>query len=128
MRLQHRLRAASRSPAPSISASNSSKRESSPIHQVLNQISEALNALYGHKGTVPRINLGPCGSVAQIFHACWNEKFSNQATVCFILVPGSDTCAHIFIKLPDGNYFDGGYGVITPADVQARIDGRALIE
>jgi hypothetical protein len=83
----------------------------------LNRLRNEINATYGFRGGVPRINLGPCGRFAKAFHEQWNARFKDKVNIAFVIVkaPAGPFCGHIVVKLPDGNYFDGGNGVVTSA-------------
>jgi hypothetical protein len=81
--------------------------------EVLNRLRNAINAQYGYCEGVPRINLGPCGRFARAFHECWNARFREQINIAFVILNDGDHCYHVLVKLPDGNYFDGGNGVIS---------------
>lgn len=85
--------------------------------EILQQLSDELNATYG---TVhepgdnygePAINSGPCGPFAKVFMEQWNARFSQHVYLVFVMLNHSDECWHILIRLPDGQLYDGGYGV-----------------
>src|SRR5437016_1168490 len=80
---------------------------------VLNHLKNEINAQFGYEGQVPRINLGPCGRFAKIFYGKWNGRFDRKVIIAFLMQTGKEYCHHILIKLPDGHYYDGGYGVST---------------
>jgi hypothetical protein len=42
--------------------------------KVLNRLRDDLNAQYGYREGVPRINLGPCGRFAKAFREQWNTR------------------------------------------------------
>jgi hypothetical protein len=79
----------------------------------LNRLRNAVNALYGYRNGVPRINLGPCGPFARMFQAQWNARFQDKAIIAFVMSNEGSFCHHILVKLPDGTFFDGGNGVIS---------------
>jgi len=80
----------------------------------LNALRNDINAQYGFRNGAPRINLGPCGRFARDFRERWNARFREPVTIVF-LMSNRDTsnCYHVLVKLPDGNFFDGGNGVVT---------------
>jgi hypothetical protein len=81
--------------------------------QALNQLRDELNWRYGFKQGVPRVNLGPCGRVARIFREEWNERFGAKVHIAFVMTPEGEACHHVLIRLPNGDFFDGGNGVIS---------------
>jgi len=85
--------------------------------QVLNGLRNEINSHYGFREGVPRVNLGPCGRVARDFRAQWNERFDEKISVVFVMSPDGSECYHVLVKLPDGNYFDGGNGVMEEKDL-----------
>ena len=74
---------------------------------------EEINRKYGTRGGWPRVNLGPCGRFAKAFRQQWNQRFEAQVNIAFVMSEDGSTCHHVLIKLPNGNYFDGGNGVIS---------------
>ncbi|MES2212311.1 MAG: hypothetical protein V4490_04150 [Pseudomonadota bacterium] len=84
---------------------------------VLNELSHAINKLYGHVTLAgdnfgePAINSGPCAPFANTFFNLWNRKFTEKVTITFIMVKSSDECWHVLIRFPNGLLFDGGLGV-----------------
>lgn len=90
------------------------------IASYLNRIKDEINIEYGFKDEIPAVNLGPCGRFAKAFHAIWNRLFDEKVTVCFLFSPRGE-CEHVFIRLPDGDMFDGGYGVVPSADLWDRL-------
>lgn len=87
------------------------------VIQILNELSNAINNLYGYvdvKGDnfgEPSINSGPCGPFANAFYKCWNKRFNKKVSIIFVMVKNSEECWHVLIRLPNGLLFDGGYGV-----------------
>ena len=85
--------------------------------EVLNTLSQDINKLYGYVNMPgdnfgePAINSGPCAPFAKIFCECWNARFSKKVNIVFIMVKGSDECWHVLIRLPNGQLYDGGYGL-----------------
>jgi hypothetical protein len=96
--------------------------------EALDKIKESINAEYGFKNNFPRVNLGPCGPFAKTFFDIWNDLFPEKVTICFLFVRESKQCEHIFIRLPDGNYFDGGFGVVQPLEAAKFIPGGYIEE
>ena len=43
----------------------------------------------------------------------WNRRFNDKVNIVFVMATGGSQCRHVLVKLPDGNYFDGGNGVIS---------------
>lgn len=84
------------------------------IRQVLENIKNEINQEYGFQGNIPSINYGPCGVFAKIFYDEWNKTFpGDECHICFIMTLNRDECDHVVIKLPSGDFFDGGIGVHT---------------
>ena len=79
---------------------------------VLNELRNEVNYIYGYDDGYPRVNLGPCGRFAKAFREQWNARFRHKINIVFVMTPAGDHCHHVLVKLPDGNYFDGGNGVI----------------
>lgn len=82
----------------------------------LNALRDEINETYGFHEGWPRINRGPCGRFAKLFHEEWNARFKNKINIVFVMMPeGIDAvgCDHVLVKLPDGSYYDGGGGVMT---------------
>ena len=79
---------------------------------VLNRLRNEINLTYGFKDGVPRINLGPCGRFAKEFREQWNARFKRNVNIIFVMTPDGAHCYHVLVRLPDGNYYDGGNGVI----------------
>ena len=95
-------------------ASKSNDRQSS----VLNGLRDEINLLYGSDETYqPRVNLGPCGRFAKTFREEWNARFKRKVDIVFVMGFWGTHCYHVLVKLPDGNYFDGGNGVISGPDL-----------
>jgi hypothetical protein len=83
---------------------------------VLNELRAEINGTYGFVDGWPRINRGPCGRFAKIFHEQWNVRFKQKINVVFVMmpnVPDGVGCDHVLVKLPDGSYYDGGGGVMS---------------
>ena len=81
---------------------------------VLNVLRIEVNLNYGYVEGWPRVNRGPCGGFAKAFREQWNTRFNHKINIAFIMKPHGG-CDHVLVKLPDGNYFDGGSGVIPGA-------------
>jgi hypothetical protein len=82
---------------------------------VLNALRNEINLTYGFERGWPRVNRGPCGRFAKTFREHWNARFKQKINIAFIMMPDLPDgvgCDHVVVKLPDGNYFDGGSGVI----------------
>jgi hypothetical protein len=90
---------------------------------------DEINLSYGYRDAVPRINLGPCGRFAREFREQWNSRFHQEINIVFIMSPDGNECYHVLVRLPDGNYFDGGNGVISgPALLKRYQPGTRLDE
>lgn len=79
----------------------------------LNRLRDDVNAAYGYREGVPRVNLGPCGRFAKAVREQWNARFSEKINIAFVMSQDNSMCHHVVVRLPDGSYFDGGNGVIT---------------
>lgn len=86
--------------------------------EILNDLKEEINEYYGFYNGAPRINSGPCGRFANLFHEEWNNRFAEKVSISFIMSADSSECYHVLIKLPDGNYYDGGNGILTSKDLK----------
>ncbi len=95
---------------------------------VLNRLSDAINAIYGYRDGAPRINLGPCGRFARDFRERWNARFSEPTNIVFVMTGDETNCHHVMVRLPDGNYYDGGNGVVTAQTVLCLYPGSRLDE
>jgi hypothetical protein len=85
-----------------------------PQVAVLNGLRDEINQVDGYSDTSePRVNLGPCGRFAKTFREEWNERFKRKVNVVFVMGFWGTHCYHVLVKLPDGNYFDGGNGVMS---------------
>src|SRR5262245_48718943 len=85
-------------------------------HQVavLNGLRDEINLIYGYRYFAsPRVNWGPCGRFAKTFREEWNARFKEKVNIVFVMSIDGKVCYHVLIQLPDGNYFDGGNGVIS---------------
>jgi len=80
---------------------------------VLNGLRDEINLVYGYNDGSPRVNLGPCGRFAKAFREQWNDRFKTRVNIVFVMTDDAKHCYHVLVKLPDGNYFDGGNGVIS---------------
>jgi len=80
---------------------------------VLNDLRDEINSNYGFFNGVPRVNLGPCGRFARIFHQQWNTRFPDKVHIVFIMQGDGDDCRHVLVQLPDGNFYDGGSGTMS---------------
>ena len=97
---------------------------------VLNGLRNEINATYGFKDGVPRINFGPCGPFAKAFREQWNARFKEKINIVFLMggTPPDSFCCHVLVKLPDGSYFDGGNGVVTDRTLQLQFPGVRIEE
>lgn len=86
------------------------------LREVLQNLTDEINAEYGFHDGIPRINYGPCGVFAKLFYEEWNSLFPEKVNICFILTPNKDECDHVAIRLPAGEIFDGGIGIHTDSE------------
>jgi hypothetical protein len=56
---------------------------------------------------------GPAVRFAKTFREEWNARFKKKVNIVFVMGFWGTHCYHVLVKLPDGNYFDGGNGVIS---------------
>src|SRR6187401_2783996 len=54
---------------------------------VLNELRDEINLTYGFVDGGPRINRGPCGRFARIFHEQWNARFKEKINIVFVMMP-----------------------------------------
>src|SRR5262245_11808037 len=95
----------------------------------LNALRDDINARYGFRNGVPRINLGPCGRFARDLRKRWNTRFREPTTIAFIMSNSDPSnCFHVLVRLPDGRYYDGGNGVMTRTSLTARYQGGHIEE
>jgi len=95
---------------------------------VLNRLRNALISTYGCLEGWPRINLGPCGRFARDLYEQWNARFNEKVNIVFLMTQDGSTCNHIVVRLPDGNLYDGGFGVVTNESYQMIIPDIRLDE
>src|SRR5258708_28506008 len=95
---------------------------------VLNRLHNDINSQYGFREGMPRINLGPCGRFARDFREHWNARFNEKINIVFVMTGDRSHCHHVMVRLPDGNYYDGGNGVITAPALQMLFPGSRLDE
>jgi hypothetical protein len=95
---------------------------------VLNRLRNDINSTYGFREGMPRINLGPCGRFARDFRERWNARFSDKVNIVFVMTGDRTHCHHVMVRLPDGNYYDGGNGVITERSLLNLFPGGRLDE
>jgi hypothetical protein len=89
------------------------------VADILNKLRDDINEEFEVSEQGPRINRGPCGPFAALFYETWNSIFSDPCQICFLMaVDNPDLCYHILVKLPDGKFFDGGYGVADLAQAE----------
>src|SRR5215467_4456962 len=92
------------------------------VKEVLNKLRDDINEVFGVSKAGPRINQGPCGPFAALFLEVWNLYFPLPCRICFLMDTNDpELCYHCFVQLPDKRFFDGGYGVLTRAEVEAQI-------
>ena len=54
---------------------------------VLNALRNEINENYGFERGWPRVNRGPCGRFAKIFHEEWNSRFNDKINIVFVMLP-----------------------------------------
>lgn len=81
--------------------------------QQLIALKDSINRTYGLYEGAPAINSGPCGNFANLFYEAWNSRFDEKVTISFIMSADSSECYHVLVKLPNGDYYDGGNGILT---------------
>ncbi|SRR5258708_15734801 len=96
--------------------------------KALEQIQSAINSKYGFKNGIPSVNMGPCGPFAKAFFEIWNGLFSEKVIICFLFEKGTTKCAHCFLKLPSGDYYDGGNGIVKAESIDKLISPDFVIE
>lgn len=82
------------------------------VDQELELIRQAVVARFGELEGTPRVNLGPCGPFAKLFREEWNARFAEPVEIGFALSFDGNRSFHVFVRLPDGRFFDGGRGVV----------------
>ncbi|HEY0551195.1 MAG TPA: hypothetical protein VGF13_16435, partial [Verrucomicrobiae bacterium] len=88
--------------------------------EALNALRNDINTRYGFRNGAPRINMGPCGRFARDFRERWDARFREPVTIAFIMADNdASNCFHVLVKLPNGQYYDGGNGVMTAAFLKA---------
>jgi hypothetical protein len=87
-------------------------------NRILEKLKDAINAEYGFMSGWPRINLGPCGSFAKLFRESWIRWIDEEVHIVFVMDP--KWCRHVSVKLPDGDLYDGGFGVMTEGDIHRK--------
>ena len=92
----------------------------------LNSLRDEVNASYGFKDGTPRINCGPCIRFAIAFRDRWNARFPAKVQFACLLMP--PLCGHVAIKLPNGDFFDGGHGVMSERKLTAMYSDCVLQE
>lgn len=87
----------------------------------LNALRDEINARYGFRNGTPRVNLGPAVRFARDFRERWNARFQEPVTIAFVMSNSDPSnCFHVLVRLPDGQYYDGGNGVMTGTFLMAR--------
>ena len=101
---------------PAALTEHRASRRTAEIAEALNALRNDIDARYGFRDGAPRINLGPCGRFARDFRERWNARFRDPVTIAFIMAnKDASNCFHVLVRLPGGQYYDGGQGVITAA-------------
>jgi hypothetical protein len=98
--------------ASSVSEQERAEARSDRQVAVLNGLRNEVNLAYGFKEGWPRVNCGPCGRFAKAFREQWNARFGHAINIVFVMTGDGTHCYHVLVRLPDGNYFDGGNGVV----------------
>jgi len=95
---------------------------------VLNALRADINATYGDMRGTPRINCGPCTRFALAFREEWKARFGDELNLVCVLSPDKSECGHVALKLPDGSYFDGGNGVMSPQQLMRMFPSYSVEE
>jgi hypothetical protein len=99
------------------------------LKEILGDLKDSINNHYGLYEGAPCINSGPCGSFANLFYEKWNKRFNDKVSISFIMSADSSECYHVQIKLPNGDYYDGGNGILTKRQlVEGYEDGMYIID
>src|SRR6185295_2843957 len=115
--------------APTAVYSKASPSKLAPrTETALNGLRDDINAAYGYRDGVPRVNLGPCGRFAKEFRQQWNARFPEKINIAFVMSQNNRMCHHVLVRLPDGNYFDGGNGIISGEKLRALWPGSQIDE
>jgi hypothetical protein len=93
---------------------------------VLNRLRDEINTAYSYRDGAPRINLGPCGRLARDFRERWNARFVDPVHILFVMAGDGSQCYHVLVRLPDGNCYDGGNGVISDRALLTLYPGSTL--
>lgn len=102
---------------------------SSHQKSTLDAIKNDINQVYGFLDGAPRINRGPCGRFAKLFYEEWNRRFSDSVSISFIMSADSIECYHVLIRLPNGDYYDGGNGILTREELNKKYEpGMYIID
>lgn len=80
---------------------------------VLNDLRNEILITYGCIAGSSSVNRGPCGRFAKTFREEWNARFQDSVNIVFVMNLDRTKCYHVLVKLPDGNLFDAGLGVVT---------------
>ena len=97
--------------------------------RILGKLKDSINAQYGLYEDAPCVNSGPCGNFANLFYQKWNKRFEQKVSISFVMSPDSSECYHVLIKLPNGDYYDGGNGILTRKYiVQGYNEGMYIID
>lgn len=104
-------------------------RKKRETKRILSKLKDSINALYGLYEGAPCVNSGPCGNFANLFYQKWNKRFERKVSISFVMSPDSSECYHVLIKLPNGDYYDGGNGILTRKYiVQGYNEGMYIID
>lgn len=98
---------------PAIEVQKCFIRKKKQQKKVLSQLKDSINGEYGLYEGAPCVNSGPCGNFANLFYQKWNQRFEEKVTISFIMSADSSECYHVLVKLPNGDYYDGGNGILT---------------
>lgn len=95
---------------------------------LLNELRDDVNANYGYRQGLPRINYGPCGRFAKIFREQWNARFREKVNLAFVMSRDGSRCHHVLIKFPNNTFFDGGNGVLSEEKILTLYPSDSTIE
>ena len=96
--------------------------------EILTNLSNDINEEYGFIDGDSRINRGPCGRFANNFYNEWNKKYKYKIIISFVMALDGEECHHVMVKLPNGDYYDGGNGIMTQSEIDEELDGIGYMD
>jgi hypothetical protein len=95
---------------------------------MLNELRNEVLVTYGCLGGWSRVNMGPCGRFAKAFREEWNSQFQDSVNIVFMMNLDGTECKHVLVRLPEGNLFDAGLGVVTDSALHTIMPGNHFEE